>query len=194
MSTCQDDSLEKPLWKLQHRNGCISREITLNTKKLNVRLWPSSLILRGIVRVPFQTYLFHSMNGSEIHLQLQSMRKIHHLSVKSQESLMDTACDKSLKIRFETVSLTDFWIFVQNEYVEPSELITSLLLIFGTSPPAWQHWQQLNQSAVTNLKLQSGLQVSVSMIHPRMSHLVSNMQTHPSHWISTVEFIFLNVK
>jgi hypothetical protein len=54
-----------------------------------------------------------------------------------------------------------------------------------------------NFSAMTAFKskyrkrfqLERGLRVAVSKIHPWMCHLVSNMQAHPSHWVSTVELI-----
>jgi hypothetical protein len=36
------------------------------------------------------------------------------------------------------------------------------------------------------LQLESDLWVAVSTIQPRMRHLVSDMQAHPSHWVSTV--------
>jgi hypothetical protein len=36
-----------------------------------------------------------------------------------------------------------------------------------------------------SLQLESDLRVAVSTIQPRKSHIVSNMQAHPSHWVST---------
>jgi hypothetical protein len=43
---------------------------------------------------------------------------------------------------------------------------------------------------VNRLQLESGSRVAASTIRPRMSHLVSYMQAHPSHWVATVESIF----
>jgi hypothetical protein len=37
------------------------------------------------------------------------------------------------------------------------------------------------------LQLESDLRVAVSTIQPRMCHLVSNMQAHPSYCVSTVK-------
>jgi hypothetical protein len=42
----------------------ISKKMIMNSKKLNLKFWPTSLILRAILRVAFQTYLFISTNGS----------------------------------------------------------------------------------------------------------------------------------
>jgi hypothetical protein len=41
------------------------------------------------------------------------------------------------------------------------------------------------------LKLENDLRVAVSTIQPRMSHLVSNMQAHPSRWISTASHFYI---
>jgi hypothetical protein len=57
------------------------------------------------------------MNVSEIHLQFQTVRRKSHLSIKSQESLMQLVCDTSLKIKFESLPLPDFWIYIQNKQV-----------------------------------------------------------------------------
>jgi hypothetical protein len=40
------------------------------------------------------------------------------------------------------------------------------------------------------LQLESDLRVAVSTIQLRMSHLVWNMQAHPSHWVSTVSHFY----
>jgi hypothetical protein len=48
-----------------------------------------------------------------------------------------------------------------------------------------------NQSTLRYLQLESGVRVAVITIHPRMSHLVSNMQAYHSHCVRNVELIFL---
>jgi hypothetical protein len=39
--------------------------------------------------------------------------KISHLSLKSKESLMELSRDTSLNIRFEALSLPEFWIYIK---------------------------------------------------------------------------------
>jgi hypothetical protein len=39
--------------------------------------------------------------------------KIIHLSIKAKESLMKLSCDISLKIKFEALSLSGFWIYIK---------------------------------------------------------------------------------
>jgi hypothetical protein len=59
--------------------------------------------------------------------------KISHLSIKAKESLMEHSCDKSLKIKFEALSLPKFWIYIKTEYLELSQLATEMLLLFETT-------------------------------------------------------------
>jgi hypothetical protein len=35
--------------------------------------------------------------------------KVSHLSIKTKESLMELSCDTSIKIKFEALSLPEFW-------------------------------------------------------------------------------------
>jgi 17beta-estradiol 17-dehydrogenase/3beta-hydroxysteroid 3-dehydrogenase/mitotic-spindle organizing protein 1 len=97
---------------------------------------------------------------------------------------MELSCDTSLKIKFEALSLSEFWIYIKKEHLELSQLATEVLLLFGTtymcektfSAMAAIKWKYRNR-----LQLESDLQVAVSTIKLRMSHLVSNMQAHPFH-------------
>jgi hypothetical protein len=59
--------------------------------------------------------------------------KIRHLSIKSQESPMELACDSSLKMKFEALPLPDFWTYIQKEYVELSQPAINILLLSGTA-------------------------------------------------------------
>jgi hypothetical protein len=38
---------------------------------------------------------------------------ISHLSIKAKESLIELSCDISLKIKFEDLSLPEFWIYIK---------------------------------------------------------------------------------
>jgi hypothetical protein len=39
--------------------------------------------------------------------------KINHLSIKAKKSLMELSCDTSFKIKFEALSLPEFWIYIK---------------------------------------------------------------------------------
>jgi hypothetical protein len=53
-----------------------------------------------------------------------SIEKISRLSIKAKESLMELSCDISLKIKFEALSLPEFWIYIKKEHLELSQLAT----------------------------------------------------------------------
>jgi hypothetical protein len=104
-------------------------------------------------------------------------KKIGQLSTKAKE----LSCDTSLKMKFEASSLPEFSIYMKEEL---SQVATKVLVIFGVMylcENHFQQWQQLNQNTITAFNLK----VAYKLLYPRISHLVSNMQAHPSHWIST---------
>jgi hypothetical protein len=68
-----------------------------------------------------------------------------------------------------------------------------VLLIFGTTylcEKTFSAMPAIKSQDRNHLQLESDLRVAVSTIQPRMSHLVSNMQAHPSHWVSTVSHFY----
>jgi hypothetical protein len=111
--------------------------------------------------------------------------KISHLSIKTLESLMELSCDTSLKIKFEALSLPEFWIYMKKNTWELSQLATEVLLHFGTTylcekKKHFQQRQQLNHSTVTAFNLKMTYEFLYRRFN-RGCHLVSNMQAHPSH-------------
>jgi hypothetical protein len=85
-------------------------------------------ILTAILRVAFQTQHFLGMNGPDISLQL--------------ESLMELACDTSIKIKFEAPQLPDFWIYIRNEYMEPSQLAINYYYFLAQQTCLKKRYQQ----------------------------------------------------
>jgi hypothetical protein len=97
---------------------------------------------------------------------------------------MELSCDTSLKIKFEALSLPEFWIYTKNELLERSQLAAEVLLRFGTTyacEKTFPAMAVIKSQYRNRLQLESDLRVAVSTIQHRMSHLVSNMQAHPSH-------------
>jgi hypothetical protein len=119
--------------------------------------------------------------------------KISHLSIKAKESLMELSWDTSLKIKFEALSLLEFWIYIKKEHLELSQLPTEVLLLFGMTylcEKTFSAMAAIKSEYRNHLQLESNLQDAVSTIQPRMSHPVSNMQAHPFHWVSTVSHFY----
>jgi hypothetical protein len=46
---------------------------------------------------------------------------------------MELSCDTSLKIKFEALSLSEFWTYIKKEYLNLSKLATEVLLISETT-------------------------------------------------------------
>jgi hypothetical protein len=42
--------------------------------------------------------------------------KISHLSIKDKESMMERSCDTSPKIKFEALSLPEFWTYIKTTW------------------------------------------------------------------------------
>jgi hypothetical protein len=59
--------------------------------------------------------------------------KISYLSIKAKEPLTELSCNISLKIKFEALSLPEFWIYIKIEHLELSQLATEVLLHFETT-------------------------------------------------------------
>jgi hypothetical protein len=76
--------------------------------------------------------------------------KISHLSITSQESLVELACDTALKINFEALPLTDIYI---RKNMLNSQLAIDVLLLSGSTYPCETVLQQLNRSTVTGFRL-----------------------------------------
>lgn len=88
-----------------------------NSKKPNLKFCPTSLIIIPILRLAFQTKIFLSMNGSEIHWQLVG-EKINYLRA---ESLTEAAIHP-LKL---SLKLCLFLLF-GNEHVSLPQLATDV--------------------------------------------------------------------
>jgi hypothetical protein len=58
--------------------------------------------------------------------------KISHFC-KAKEFLTELSCDTSLKIKFEALSVPEFWIFIKKKHVKLSQLSTEMLLLCGTT-------------------------------------------------------------
>jgi hypothetical protein len=77
---------------------------------------------------------------------------------------MELACDSSLKIKFDALPFSDFWIYVRNEYVELSKLAIDVLLLFGTTclcEKTYSVITEIKSKYRNDLQLESGLRVAV---------------------------------
>jgi hypothetical protein len=98
---------------------------------------------------------------------------------------MELPCGTSFKIKFEDLSLPEFFICISKEHLEASpgtsqQGITTFWN-YVSAKETFSAMAAFKYKYCSCLQLESDLRVAVLMIQPKMSHLVSNMQTHPSH-------------
>jgi hypothetical protein len=92
-------------------------------------------------------------------------------------------------------SFASSWILdlYKKEYLELSQLATEVLLLFGTTylcEKTFSVMAAIKSKYRNRFQLESNLRVAVSTTQPKMSQLVSNMQAHPSHCVSTVSHFY----
>jgi hypothetical protein len=111
--------------------------------------------------------------------------KISHLSIKAKESLMELSCDISLKMKFEALSLPEFWIHIKNHswnsHNQPPNCYYFLKRHIYVKKKTFSAMAVIKSKYRNSFQLGSDLRLFLSTTQPRMSHLVSNMQAQPSH-------------
>jgi hypothetical protein len=85
----------------------VSKEMTVNSSKLNSRLWPTSVMMRAIFKSHFSDLTLSQCDWIQNPFAVTVCEKISCLSVKFQESLMQPASDTFCKIKFEILPLSD---------------------------------------------------------------------------------------
>ena len=103
---------------------------------------------------------------------------------KEKEDYIDLTCDSSLKRKFNSVNLTNFWISMNDEYPALTKKALRILVPFTK----WYLCEAgFSAIAVIKTKYQSQidvereLRVAVSKILPGFHDLCRNKQTHTSH-------------
>jgi hypothetical protein len=91
---------------------------------------------------------------------------------------------------FVSCSILDLY---KKEHLELSQLAIEVLLLFRTTylcEETFSAMAAIKSKCGNRHQLESDLRVAVSTIQPRISHLVSNMQAHTSHWVSKVSYFY----
>lgn len=154
----------------------ISRVILPHLEKLLIKMdhyFPSlSIELYDWVRNPFS---YTSVN-------------IHDLTLKEEQELCDLQSDRSLKMRFDEMSLSKldiFWISVESEYPTIHRKAMNILLQFSTSYMCEQAFSCLRSIKTKDrnrlLSVEDEIRVCISKIRPRFHRLYSKKQAQISH-------------
>ena len=107
------------------------------------------------------------------------------LSLHEEEELSELQCDRTLKMKFNEVSLDKFWISAKQEYPVISVKALDVLLQFSTSYLCEQAFSCLtiikSKSRNRLLSVEEELRVCLSKIRPRISQICKEKQAQVSH-------------
>ncbi|KAK1904680.1 SCAN domain containing protein 3 [Dissostichus eleginoides] len=106
------------------------------------------------------------------------------IPARLQEDLIDVSSDRSLKMRYSSTPLTQFWCGVEKEYPELGKHALNELLPFGST-----YLCEVTFSAMTHIKtkhrnrlnLENNLITAVATISPRLTKLMREKQAQVSH-------------
>ncbi|KAK2719602.1 hypothetical protein QYM36_005167 [Artemia franciscana] len=110
------------------------------------------------------------------------------LSDKLTENLIELASDRALELKFQNVTVSQFWLEVKGEYKELSEIAMSALLPFGSTylcEVSFSAMSLIKTKHRNRLSVQNDLIIAVSDIEPRFDNILAKKQ--PSF-----SLIFLN--
>lgn len=115
----------------------------------------------------------------------ESSVQSENLNLKEQEEICDLQSDRTLRMRFDDVSLDKFWISVKEEYPAIYRKALNVLLQFSTSYMCEQAFSCLtsikNKERNRLLSVEDEIRVCLSQLRPRIEHLCSKKQAQVSH-------------
>ena len=106
------------------------------------------------------------------------------LSDKLTENLIELASDRTLELKFQNVTVSQFWLEVKGEYKELSEIAMSALLPFGSTylcEVSFSAMSLIKTKHRNRLNVQNDLIIVVSDIEPRFDNILTKKQPQVSH-------------
>lgn len=106
------------------------------------------------------------------------------LPASLQENLIDVSSDRGLQMKFESSTLTQFWVCVKKEHPELGKKALEQLLPFGSTylcETSFSAMTQIKTKQRNKLCLEKSLITAVASLPPRMTKLINEAQAHVSH-------------
>lgn len=101
-----------------------------------------------------------------------------------EESLIELSCDNSLKSKFASSDLVEFWVSVKNEYPALSLKALRILIPFATSylcEAGFSAVAVIKSKYRSKINVEQEMRVAVSSLIPRFEKMCADHQAHPSH-------------
>ncbi|XP_066968258.1 zinc finger BED domain-containing protein 5-like [Macrobrachium rosenbergii] len=108
----------------------------------------------------------------------------NHLSSDLEEALLELSSDRTLRLKFGSTTLNQFWISASEEYPGLSKAALNILTLFGSTylcETTFSALTYIKNKYQSRLSVEDDLQVAVSDITPRFEMLCSKKQAHSSH-------------
>ena len=106
------------------------------------------------------------------------------LPVTNQETLLDMSSDRGLRIKFDTYTLTQFWVCVKQEHPDLGQKALESLLPFASTylcEATFSAMSVIKTKQRNRLSLEKSLITAVASLSPRMTKLLSEAQPQVSH-------------
>lgn len=106
------------------------------------------------------------------------------LTAKEENSLVELSCDASLRSRFSSYDLSDFWLLLKNEFPELATKALTYLMPFPTTYLCEQAFSQLvyiKSKQRNRMNVEPDLHLKLSAFEPEIQNIASAKQHKPSH-------------
>jgi hypothetical protein len=106
------------------------------------------------------------------------------LNISEEEQFIDIVSQSSLKNRFSTMTLPQFWISLLSEHREISEKAIKILLPFTTSylcETGFSAVAVIKSKYRSKINVEKEMRLAISKIQPRFEKLCQSKQAHPTH-------------
>jgi len=101
-----------------------------------------------------------------------------------EESLIELSCDSTLKTKFSSTELTEFWMSVKDEYPLLCGKAQKVLIPFATSylcEAGFSALAVMKSKYRSKIDVEKEMRVAVSSLIPRFEKMCGDQQAHPSH-------------
>ncbi|KAJ4941045.1 hypothetical protein JOQ06_027332 [Pogonophryne albipinna] len=106
------------------------------------------------------------------------------LDLMSQERLIDMANEWELKVKFQAVSLPQYWLYVKKDYPALTERALKSLLPFATTylcESGFSTLKVLKTKHRARLQVDNDIRLALTNLKPMIDKLCRSHQAHPSH-------------
>lgn len=101
-----------------------------------------------------------------------------------EENLIELSCDNTLKTKFGSMELTEFWMSVKDEYPILCGKAQRILIPFATSylcEAGFSALAVIKSKYRSKINVEKEMRVAVSSLIPRFEKMCGDHQAHPSH-------------